>query len=68
MARANRSMIRDYADDRQPFAAVIQPHAPAECFGRTTGKVLSAVALAKADCAHDALADDRHFQRCRRVV
>jgi hypothetical protein len=50
--------VRDHAHHRQPVALIAHAHASAERLGRTTGKVF----------AHDALADDRHFQRCRRVL
>ena len=49
--------VRDHAHHRQPLAAIVQAHAPAERLARTTRKAF----------AHDALADDRHFRRVRRV-
>ena len=49
--------VRDHAHHRQPLAGIVHAHAPAERRARPTRKVL----------AHDALADDCHFRRARRV-
>src|SRR5207244_12550089 len=51
------SDVRDHAHHRQPLAATVQAHAPAERLARTTRNAF----------AHDALADDRHLRRCPRV-
>src|SRR5205823_9616318 len=49
--------VRGYAHHRQPLAAIVQADAPAERLARTTRKAF----------ARNALADDRHFRRVRRV-
>ena len=57
---AHLTDVSDHAHHRQPLAAIehVHAHAPAERLARTTGKAF----------AHDALADDPHLHRGRRVL